>query len=595
VSRFVLAAVVILLITAAGLSTRSMRAVSSDHVARALKQRYPIRHIVIIDKENHSFDNIFGRFSGADGTTHARLSDGKVKPLNHTPDHPLLDVAHAGDAAAFAVDHGRMDRFGDLPGAIQDGTDIADSQYYKSDIPHYWKYASTFTLDDHFFSTIMGPSFPNHLVTIAATSANTVDNPRGQTNHAWGCDGGPYSVVDAINPTTDQHYLVRPCFNMPTLADTLQRAHISWKYYAPAPFRSGYIWSAFDAVRHIRYSNLWKTNVPRDTTFIKDVKAGKLPAVSWLVTNAPQSEHPPYSMCIGENWTVDQINAIMRSPLWKSTLIVLTWDDFGGYYDHVPPPYQDYISLGPRVPTVMISPYARPGYVDHHTMEFDSILKFIENNYHLPPLTHRDRDAASILTSLDFKQLPLPPLVLKKRACPSRDRNIHTNVAGTYIKLISRKYDREMLVRLKGGNIATLLITRSTPIRMARQNRASLSDYQVGDRVFSTAQPDQQRALVYGAGTIHDLDLRPFGPKVGIVDEVGQFGDTVVVRFGTRSLLAALTKTTRITLPNGKKGSIADLSAGDRVKVRGILNTRLNELTTTLSIQRTNEPRSRPG
>jgi phospholipase C len=302
------------------------------------KPRYAIDHVIIIDKENHSFDNLFGRFPGADGTTTAELASGKLIHLLHAPDHTLLDIGHAGDSAAFAVDGGRMDRFAELQGAIQDGRDVADSQYDQSDIPAYWAYAEHYTLADHFFSTIMGPSFPNHLATIAAGSANTIDNPRGNTRHAWGCDSGPFAVVSAVDPHTGRPYLTKPCFDIPTMADTLQQHHVSWKYYAPQAFASGYIWSSFDAIRHIRYSNLWKTNVPPDTSFITDVQNGKLPAVSWLVTNAEQSEHPPYSMCVGENWTVDQINAVMRSRYWPSTLIVLTWDDFGGFYDHVAPP-----------------------------------------------------------------------------------------------------------------------------------------------------------------------------------------------------------------------------------------------------------------
>ena len=155
---------------------------------------HPIKHVVIIDRENHSFDNFFGTFPGANGSSTARVSNGKMVKLLHTPDHTLLDISHSGGAAGFAVNNGKMNQFNLLPGAMQNGKDIADSQYRQKDIPNYWKYASTFALDDAFFSTIMGPNFPNHLVTIAASSANTVDNPTGQTFHAWGCDGGPLYV-----------------------------------------------------------------------------------------------------------------------------------------------------------------------------------------------------------------------------------------------------------------------------------------------------------------------------------------------------------------------------------------------------------------
>jgi phospholipase C len=556
--------------------------------------RYPIKHIVIIDKENRSFDNLFGRFPGADGATRARQSNGRTVPLVHSPDHTLLDVGHGGSSAFFAVNRGKMNRFDLLPGAIQQGKDIADSQLYRSDIPNYWRYAQRFTLDDHFFSTIMGPSFPNHLITIAASSGNTIDNPRGETRHAWGCDGGPYSVVTAVNPLTGRHYLEKPCFDMPTMADTLDSAGVSWKYYAPSSSQSGYIWSSFDAIRHIRYSNLWKTNVPSDTQFTKDVRTGKLPAVSWLVTNATLSEHPPFSMCLGENWTVSQMNAIMRSKYWKSTLIVLTWDDFGGFYDHVPPPSLDYTSLGPRVPTLIISPYARPAFVDHHTMEFDSILKFIEQDYRLPALTARDRHAASLLTSLDMKQRRLSPMVLKKRACPASDRNIRTTVAGTYIRGISHTYDREVLVRLKDGNVATLLLASSNAIRMKHRHAAKLADYRAGDLLWSAARPDPQQALVYGSGAVHDLDLVPFTGKRGIVSTIGQRGNDLTVRFGARTLVVDLKASIAIRLVHGQKGSIADLDSGARVYITGTLNTRLKEVVAARSIRVAAIPRVRP-
>lgn len=554
--------------------------------------RYPIKHIVIIDKENRSFDNLFGRFPGADGTTIAHIANGKTMRLGHTPDHTLLDVGHAGDAAALAINNGRMNQFDLLPGAIQDGRDIADSQLYPADIPNYYRYAHHFALDDHFFATIAGPSFPNHLVTIAGGSNNTIDNPRGQTYHAWGCDSGPFTVVNAVNPVTGREYLTKPCFSIPTLADTFQKHRVSWTYYAPGQYQSGYIWDSFDAIKPVRYSHLWKTkaDVPA-TTFAADARAGRLPDVSWLVTNADQSEHPPYSMCVGENWTVDQINAVMKGKDWKSTLIVLTWDDFGGFYDHVPPPKLDYISLGPRVPTLIISPYARPHFVDHHQLEFDSILKFIEEDYHLPALTSRDRTAASLLSSLNFKQRPLAPYILKTRHCPKSDYHIRSTLSGVFLKLSTFTYAKQMLLRLPGGNIATLLIGPSTPVELRSRGKAHLSDLRVGDRVVAQARPDQQRALVYGAGTIRDLDLVPFGPRQGLITDIGQHNATLSVRFGNTNFIVDLAKDTRIVRTDGKKGSIGNLNTGDTVNITGIENARLQEITSVTILKEVKLPR----
>ena len=131
-------------------------------------------------------------------------------------------------------------------------------------------------------------------------------------------------------------------------------------------------------------------NVVDVSEFMRDVKARKLPAVSWLTPSFKLSDHPPTSICAGEIWFVTEMNGLMRSPYWSSTAVILTWDDFGGFYDHVPPPHVDLYGLGPRVPAIVISPWARSGFIDHDTMEFASVLRFIETIFDLPPLTSRD-------------------------------------------------------------------------------------------------------------------------------------------------------------------------------------------------------------
>ncbi|HLJ67709.1 MAG TPA: alkaline phosphatase family protein [Chloroflexota bacterium] len=567
---------------------------TSPVAAVGATSRYPIDHVVIIARENHSFDNLFGTFPGAAGTTTAKLDTGQSVRLSHTPDHTLLDIDHSGGSAAFAVNGGKMNQFNLLQGAVQNGQNVADSQYLQKDIPSYWTYAQTFALADHFFSTIMGPSFPNHLVTVAASSANAVDNPIGQTFHAWGCDAGPFSTVSAMDPKTGRNYMEKPCFNMPTMADTFQKYHVSWKYYAPGQYRSGYIWSAFDAIKPIRNSSLWKTNVLSDSQFVKDVSAGKLPQVSWLVTSEQNSDHPPYSICVGQSWVDRQINAIMQSPYWKSTLIVLTWDDFGGFYDHVVPPVQDHISLGPRVPTILISPYARPHFIDHHTMNFNSILRFIEENFHLPALNSRDRTAPSLVSSLDFAQSPLPPLTLHPPSCPASDRNIQTTISGSILKLTVTPVNTELRIRLKGGDIATLLLPGSTHI-LAGTASASLADLRTGDRVFVSARPDPTHALVYGVNWMKDLDLVPFVKKTGVIVNVGQEGSgdytagrdgrAYTVRFGTRTFLVDLDPSVQITRQNGKRGTMSDLQPSLEIQVTGLRNTRLDEVTTARTVR----------
>jgi hypothetical protein len=274
----------------------------------------------------------------------------------------------------------------------------------------------------------------------------------------------------------------------------------------------------------------------------------------------------------------------MRSKDWPSTLIVLTWDDFGGFYDHVPPPALDMLSLGPRVPTLIISPFARRG-IDHHTMDFDSILKFIESDFHLSPLTNRDRNATSLLTSLNFSQRPLRPLVLPKRSCPRSALHIHTMVSGLLVDIRSDSSGHEIDLRLKDGTVVTLLIGPSTGYRMGQNFPAGFQDLRVGDRLKAQGRPDPQRALVYGAGDIYDYDLRRFNQGGGLVTNVGQTGATIDVRFSGRTVVVDLSRATRIVLSTGQSGTVADLSTGDTVSVEGVLNTRLDEVTTASRIQ----------
>ncbi|MFL5624493.1 MAG: alkaline phosphatase family protein, partial [Ktedonobacteraceae bacterium] len=281
----------------------------------------PIQHIVIMDKENRTFDDLFGTFPGANGATTYTDPNGKIHPLNHQPDHLLNDIHHEPYYAHLAYDGGKMDKFSLIKGAIQNGVDEADSQLYQSDIPNYWKYAQSFTLTDNYFSMIAGPSFPNHLFSIAAEDANVDSNPRipssSTIKNRWGCDSPAGTTVEqrAPNGTITQ---VFPCFNFQTMADLLDAHGISWKYYAPNQTQPGYVWSSFDAIKHIRNGSDWSTHVVNYSQFITDAASGKLPTVSWLVGGT--ADHPPASICQGENWTVQRINAIMSNPTeWAHT------------------------------------------------------------------------------------------------------------------------------------------------------------------------------------------------------------------------------------------------------------------------------------
>lgn len=391
----------------------------------------PIKHIVIIVRENHSFDNLFGRFPGADGTRFAHVGS-RVVPLNITPDKLSEDLGHGGNSAIIADDNGKLDGFSHILNSIQNGEDVADSQYEASEVPIYWDYARRFSLADHFFSTVMASSFPNHLVTIAGQSMGTLDNPYmvSHSFRSWGCDAVAATFVYTYPGGRARKS--RPCFNSMTIADEANAAHVSWKYYAPPPGDFGYIWSTYDAIRHIRYSNQWKSNVPPTRQFGLDVRHGHLPAISWLTSDLAYSDHPPASICEGQNFVAGQVNAIMQSRYWKSTAIIVTWDDFGGFYDHVVPPRTSY-TLGFRVPTIVISPYARTHVVDHTQYDFRSILKFAEENFDLPQLANFDRGVNSIAGMLNFHQKPLRPAFERSMNCSPRAQQtagMPTGVAG---------------------------------------------------------------------------------------------------------------------------------------------------------------------
>ena len=372
-----------------------------------------IKHIVFIIKENRSFDQYFGTFAGADGATSGPTSTGATIPLGHTPDRMAHDIGHGWSDAHVAIDGGKMDKF-DL---VAHGSDLTGyTQMQQSDIPNYFAYAHQFVLADRMFSSLEGPSFPNHLYTVAAQSGGAIDNPIKNPSGAWGCDSDSTATV-AVKDTAGKVTQEPPCFDFQTIVDSLQTAGISWKYYAPGMGQSGYNWSTLDAVNHIRNGPLWASNVVAMTQFVTDAQSGNLPAVSWIVSGTT-SEHPPDSTCLGENWTVQQINAVMQGPDWSSTAIFLTWDDFGGFYDHVPPPGVDTYGLGPRVPLLIISPFAKRGMVSHTQYEFSSFLALLETRFGLAALTSRDATASNMTDSFDFAQSPQPPLPLTARTCP---------------------------------------------------------------------------------------------------------------------------------------------------------------------------------
>jgi len=379
-----------------------------------------IQHVVIIIKENRSFDNVFGLFPGANGATYAREGNRMVR-MTTTPNSFWHDLGHSWAAASEAMNHGRMNDFYLLGHSHQHGRDISDSELDQQRIPDYYAYASTFGLADRFFSTEAASSFPNHMVLMSGTSDGTIDNPINTSHNpwtkpnSWGCDAQKGTTVGVDY----QKRRIFPCFSNKTIVDEANAAGVPWKYYASPIGQFGYFWNTLTAFRQIRFSSQWNTNIGTPAEFDRDAAAGDLPAISFLTPDYFTSDHPPAGICQGENWTVRHIDAVMNSPVWKSTAIILTWDDFGGFYDHVRPPHDGPYMLGPRVPMLMISPYSRPHLIYSKTMDFRSILKFLENQFHLPHLAHFDRHVNSVGAMLNLHQTPLAPLPLGGETCPN--------------------------------------------------------------------------------------------------------------------------------------------------------------------------------
>jgi phospholipase C len=389
--------------------------------------RAKIKHVIFLVKENRTFDTLFGKFPGANGATMGTTCDGTTVQLGHAKDVEQDLPHHFADGIA-AIDGGKMDCFQD-EGYVQ---------YDQSDIPNYWRYAQRFVLADNFFSSEYGPTCVEHFFTFAAQSDRFVDCARpgqfglGRRDY---CDD-PFELAKAFPKMSDteqkqvfdleeqgaagaaavsQEYRLRwPCSRARVLPDLLAARGITWREY-----RGNTSWvQPLSEVQHVRFSPMYRNVVP-NTRFLPDLEGGRLPQVSWLTPPMELSDHPPHSICAGENWFVDTMNALMRSKYWSSTAVVVAWDDFGGFYDHVSPPHPDIYGFGPRVPALVISPWAKQRMIDHQEMDFASVLRLIETIFHLPPMTQRDAQASDMLSAFDFRGAPRPPLLLSERSCPT--------------------------------------------------------------------------------------------------------------------------------------------------------------------------------
>jgi phospholipase C len=382
-----------------------------------------IKHVVIIVQENRSFDNLFNGFPGADTVSSAKMSDGTVVQLQPHPLNYKEDIDHSHNAFVAGYDGARMDGFDKeaysaigQPGAY---TTVAGTAGYKyvqrSDVQPYWTLAQQYTIGDRMFSTQSSGSYTAHQELVAGSAApvgngRVIDFPTGLP---WGCDGGAGSTTSIITP--DRKVSKNgpfPCFDFPTIATQLDDKKVTWKYYAPTvdagpPFANlgGDIWSVYDGIKSVRYGPEWTTNISSpETNVLGDISAGKLAQVSYVIPSYANSDHSGSGSNTGPSWVTSVVNAIGESKYWKDTAVVIVWDEWGGWYDHVPPPQVDFDGLGFRVPMIVVSPYARKAYVSHTQYEFGSVLKFVEEAFALQPLATSDVRANSIVDCFDFTQ-----------------------------------------------------------------------------------------------------------------------------------------------------------------------------------------------
>jgi phospholipase C len=427
----VLAAAVAAVLAAATAVSIEVSAIGHGSAAQASTKApqgiHKIKHVIVIMQENRSFDSYFGAFPGADGLPKGACvpdpkNGGCVKPwVDHADSNP--GGPHMDPNSKADVDGGKMDGFVREAEQKCAGQACVMGHHVKSDIPNYWAYASNFALDDHMFESDHSWSLPSHMQMVSAWSA-TCKNP-----------AKPMSCVGTDEPADRTAAKPRP-FAWTDLTWLLHRFGVSWGYYldhgaksATHPAGVPAIWNALPGFTDVKGDGQ-ESDVQPLASFMTAAKNGTLPNVSWVVPDPADSEHPPALVSRGQAYVTRIIDAVMSSKDWDSTAIFLAWDDWGGFYDNQVPPAVDATGYGIRVPAMVISPYAKRGFIDHHVLSSDSYLRFIEDDFlgglRLNPKTDgrpdprpdvREALANSIVQDFNFNQKPRSPLILTP--CPA--------------------------------------------------------------------------------------------------------------------------------------------------------------------------------
>jgi phospholipase C len=406
-----------------------------------------VQHVVVIYQENRTPDNLFQDSNliaaGADIKNTGINSLGQMIPLTPTDLHndakpyASYDLNHAHVAFTQMYDGGKMDGADKVklvlcqpncpPQSTNPQFKYVDPKY----VGPYFQMAETYTFADRMFQTNQGPSFPAHQYIISGTSIPQVgstsfvaENPTGTptATQDTGCTTLPQNYVFLIDPKGGENQSIYPCFEHPTLTDLLEAKSLSWRYYAPS---AGSIWTAPNAIKHMCGPDATNTNctgsdwtkyvVLQNAQILSDISAGNLAAVSWVIPSGQASDHANGTDGSGPSWVASIVNAIGQSQYWSNTVIFITWDDWGGWYDHVAPAIKDSYEYGFRVPLIVVSPFARAKYISHTTHHFGSILKYIEETFALPSLGYSDAypETDDLSDCFDYSQTPLTFQIIK--------------------------------------------------------------------------------------------------------------------------------------------------------------------------------------
>jgi phospholipase C len=389
---------------------------AASHAAQAPSK---ISHVVIIFQENRSPDNLFNGLPGADTVRTGLNSKGKRVPLRPVSMTAPYDLGHLHRSFEGEYNDGQMNGFNREDSRCRAAIvcipkDVRAYGYVPHDeIQPYLIMAKRYAFADRMFQTNQGPSFPAHQYIVSGTSSITdrsslraSENPfRPSDLSSGGCDSPPGSLVPLIDPSGNESQEIYPCFDRVSLMELAAEKSLSWRYYQATPGAG--IWNGPDAILRIRERRDYGSHVVTPPSqVLTDVAAGNLANVVWVTPDAFASDHALSNDGSGPSWVAAVVNAIGQSKYWRSTAIFVTWDDWGGWYDHVKPPVYNSYELGFRVPLIAISPYAKSHYVSHAQHEFGSILKFAEKVFGLPSLHTTDARADDLFDCFDFSKPP---------------------------------------------------------------------------------------------------------------------------------------------------------------------------------------------